>query len=284
MREHSNGELPSDAGNDGRFAQSRAGRTIDAPNEHLCAISDVGQVRDHNEDAFYVSSRGPVLIVADGMGGHEAGEVASALAVGALVRASDAVLQERDAFDAERIELLLIEIFGQAQGLVLGESRTRTGCREMGTTLSMSLVQGDHLHTCHVGDSRCYVRRHEGLVQVTHDHSVVGALVRAGEITREQARVHPRKNEVLQAIGSPAGIEAEVRTVRLAEGDQVLLCTDGLWEMLSDETICTILDDEGSTRQRAERLVDRANQAGGRDNITVALYEHHRAEPAAKPD
>lgn len=249
-------------------------RRLVAPTDHLCAITDVGRVRDHNEDTFYISDDGRVLIVADGMGGHEAGEVASALAV--EVVAEFFVTQPQQAIDSstESIELLLVEAFATAHQRVLEASHSREGCRGMGTTLILAYVRGDQLYTCHVGDVRCYVRTAAGLEQVTQDHSVVGALVQAGELTPEEARVHPRKNEILQAIGLSNGIIPEVNSRVLEHGDCVLLCSDGLWEALSDEEICSIMDWDGSMRQRATQLVDRANEAGGYDNITVVLYEH----------
>jgi serine/threonine protein phosphatase PrpC len=176
--------------------------------------------------------------------------------------------------DAEPIEPLLLEAFATAHSTVLEAGQSAEGRHDMGTTLILAYVHGDQLSTCHVGDVRCYVRTTAGLEQLTRDHSLVGALVQAGELTPEEARVHPRKNEILQAVGLSNGIVPEVNMRTLQNGDRVLLCSDGLWEALSDEEICTILDWEGSMRQRATQLVDRANEAGGHDNITVVLYEH----------
>lgn len=256
------------------YTQENARRRLVAPTDHLCAITDVGRVRDHNEDTFHVSEDGRLLIVADGMGGHEAGEVASALAVEAVAEFFASKRQQATDSSVESIEPLLIEAFTTAHQKVLEAARSREGCRGMGTTLITACVHGDRLYTCHVGDVRCYARTATGLEQVTQDHSVVGALVQAGELTAEQARVHPRKNEVLQAVGLSNGIVPEVSSRTLGNGDRVLLCSDGLWEALSDEEICSIMDWDGSMRQRAIQLVDRANEAGGHDNITVVLYEH----------
>ncbi|MGH7816662.1 MAG: PP2C family protein-serine/threonine phosphatase, partial [Candidatus Binatia bacterium] len=157
---------------------------------------------------------------------------------------------------------------------VLEAARGREECRDMGTTLILAYVRGDQLFTCHVGDVRGYVRSAGGFAQITQDHSLVGALVRAGAITPEQARAHPRRNEILQAVGLPGGIIPEVNARILDNGDRVLLCSDGLWESLSDTEICAVVDSRGSIRRRATQLVDRANTAGGWDNITVVLYEH----------
>jgi protein phosphatase len=208
------------------------------------------------------------------MGGYAAGEVASALAVEVLVQFFTVERQQAIDSGVEPIEPLLLEAFAAAHSQVLETSRSREGCRGMGATLILAYVHGDQLSTCHVGDVRCYVRSAAGLEQLTRDHSLVGALVQAGELTPEEARVHPRKNEILQAVGLSNGIVPEVSSRTLGNGDRVLLCSDGLWEALSDEEICSIVDWDGSMRQRATQLVNRANEAGGHDNITVVLYEH----------
>lgn len=263
-----------ESGTASAYTQENDRRRLVAPTDHLCAITDVGRVRDHNEDTFHVSEDGRLLIVADGMGGHEAGEVASALAVEVVAEFFATKRQQATDSSAESIELLLVEAFTTAHQEVLEAARSREGCRGMGTTLITACVHGDQLYICHVGDVRCYVRTATGLEQVTQDHSVVGALVLAGELTSEEARVHPRKNEILQAVGLSNGIIPEVSSRTLSNGDRVLLCSDGLWEALSDEEICAIVDWDGSMRQRAIQLVDRANEAGGHDNITVVLYQH----------
>lgn len=262
-----------EAGTASAHTQENGRRRLVAPTDHLCAITDVGRVRDHNEDTFHVSEDGRLLVVADGMGGHEAGEVASTLAVETIVEFFGRKLQQATDSGSE-LESLLLKALEAAHQKVLETAHSREGCRGMGTTLILACVQGDQLYTCHVGDVRCYVRSATGLEQITQDHSLVGALVQAGELTAEQARVHPRKNEILQAVGLPNGIVPEVSSGTLGNGDHVLLCSDGLWEALSDEEICSIVDWDGSMRQRAIQLVDRANEAGGHDNITVVLYEH----------
>ena len=153
----------------------------------------------------------------------------------------------------------------------------------MGTTLLIGYVNGDTLHTCHVGDVRCYLHSGGALQQLTRDHSVVEMLVRAGEIPPEEARLHPRKNEILQAVGLPNRLFPSVASHRLAPGDRVLLCSDGLWEALSDGEIGVLLGWQGSMRQCAIQLVNRANEAGGNDNITVVLYEHTAVQGVSEP-
>ena len=144
----------------------------------------------------------------------------------------------------------------------------------MGTTLIVACVLGDRLIACHVGDVRAYLRSSQGIEQITWDHTLVGALVQAGEITPDEARVHPEKNALLQAIGLPEGFVPGVNSRTLQDGDIVLLCSDGLWEALSDQEINAILMDQGSLADRAARLIQASNESGGWDNISVALYQH----------
>jgi serine/threonine protein phosphatase PrpC len=256
------------------YTESSKRRRLVAPSDHLCAITDVGRIREHNEDAFYISSDGRILVVADGMGGHAAGEVASVLAVESIAEFFRGERRQAIDGDSESVESLLREALETAHRTVCDASREREERCGMGTTLLVAYINGDTLHTCHVGDVRCYVLAASALEQITRDHSVVNLLVERGEISREAARDHPRKNEILQAVGSSDGIIPEVNSRPLKQGDCVLLCSDGLWEAASDAEISEILAWEGSMRQRATQLVDRANYGGGRDNITVVLYEH----------
>jgi protein phosphatase len=261
-------------GSAGPYVEETGKRRVVAPSERLCAVTDVGRVRDHNEDAFFVSPDGQILVVADGMGGHAAGEVASALAIESVVEYLDT--EKRREIDAapDATGPVLLQAVKAAHERVLEAAAQGSRQRGMGTTLLIAYVNGDTLHTCHVGDVRCYVHANGSLHQLTRDHSLVEMLVRAGEIKPEEARVHPRKNEVLQAVGLPARLLPSVGSHVLASGDRVLLCSDGLWEALSDNEIGVLLAWQGSMRQCAIQLVNRANEAGGRDNITVVLYEH----------
>jgi protein phosphatase len=240
--------------------------------DQCCGMTDVGRVRDLNEDRFHVSSDGRLLIVADGMGGHAGGEVASALAVETIVASLSPERRHEIDMGARDVGDTLREAFIAAHRRVREEGRG--GHEGMGATLVTALVVGDELWTCHVGDVRCYVRTPSGFQQITRDHSVVGDLVRQGHLTTEQARVHPSKNEVLQAIGMSQELSPDINRQPLVDGDHVLVCSDGLWESLSDEEIRTILEWEGSVRQRVTQLVDRANNEGGADNVTAVLYEH----------
>lgn len=147
----------------------------------------------------------------------------------------------------------------------------------MGTALTLGCVLGNRLHTCHVGDVRAYVRNHSGLVQLTRDHSVVEARVQAGILTPEAARRHPDRNQLLQALGASRQIIPEIHHYLLAPGDLVLLCSDGLWNTLTDAQMTAILDSRAPLEHRARQLVDQANAQGGEDNITALLYQHPEA-------
>ncbi len=242
--------------------------------DDVCGMTDVGRVRQHNEDAFHISQDGRLLIVADGMGGHAAGEVASALAIQAVVdfftNVDGSLRQSSDM----PMDQLLRRAFELAQDRVCGEAEGREELRGMGTTLIAACIVGGKVYTCHVGDVRCYVHSASGLKQLTEDHSVVGELVRAGQLSPEQARVHPYKNQIFQAIGLPQGITPGVNSSDLESRDIVLLCSDGLWEANSDVEIDAVLKQEASIKEKTESLIRLANEAGGNDNITVVLYSH----------
>ena len=264
--------------------ESDGSRSMQTFPPHVFAVTDVGRVREHNEDAYHVSGDGNLFVVADGMGGHEAGEVAAAQAIGAIV---EYLLPERLTAAAEEGELssVLLEAVLTAHGRVSEANRSRESGKEMGCTIAVGYVFDHRLVTCHVGDVRCYISSRGVLRQITHDHSFVGSLVQAGQLTPEEARVHPNKNEVLQAIGMPAGIVPDVNGVDLATGDRILLCSDGLWEALPNQDIEAILTSDGTSRQLATQLVGRANGAGGTDNITAVLIEvgHFPERPARGP-
>jgi PPM family protein phosphatase len=247
--------------------------------ETVYGITDTGRQRDHNEDAWLVDRDGRYFAVADGMGGHQAGEIASSTAIDVVNRrfAQDDIpagnLKALERF----MSGLCLEVHSEIQRL--GDSKPDwTG---MGTTLIIGYVLDSVLHTVHVGDTRCYLSRTSGLSRITSDHSVVAMMVREGLLTDDEARRHPRKNEVLQALGMPEHIIPEFHSTVLSAGDRVLFCSDGLWEALSDAEIQDVLQSDGSIRQLAQALIGRANHSGGEDNITVVLYEHILAQKVA---
>jgi serine/threonine protein phosphatase PrpC len=224
--------------------------------------SDLGRQRQGNEDNYYV--RSPLFVVADGMGGAQAGEVASELAVkqfeGGLPdgRAPATAL-------AEMIQAANAEIHRQAR-----DDPDRAG---MGTTATAAYLDGENVVVAHVGDSRCYLLRDGDLIRLTRDHSLVGELVARGKLTEEQAESHPQRSVITRALGAYPEVEVDTEVFPARAGDVFLLCSDGLTGMVHEPQLKPILEDPGrSLEQIGRALIAAANEAGGRDNITVILF------------
>lgn len=235
------------------------------------SVSDIGKRRKLNQDYVYTSEQpvGPVpnlFIVADGMGGHNAGDLASRLAVNTIVEVIAASQEKEleDMFEAA-IELANRKVYDHA-------------CRNpelegMGTTVVAATCSDGMLFVANVGDSRLYVVGRHGMKQVTRDHSWVEEMVRRGGLGKEEARNHPDRNIITRAVGAEEKVKPDFFRVELKEGDMVLMCTDGLTNMLEDEEIRMALDGARDLVEQAETLVRRANENGGRDNISVILIQ-----------
>jgi PPM family protein phosphatase len=225
-------------------------------------VTDVGRVRDGNEDDFIdQSNRLGLVAVADGMGGHRAGEVASATALEALRAAVASGQPLRDAIEG-------------ANDAVLEKSVSDQELAGMGTTLTAGMLGSDgYLIVGHVGDSRAYLVRDGELTQITDDHSLVEEMVRGGELTREQAEVHPRRSIITRALGIDPEVEVDEYPIELQPGDRILFCSDGLTTMVRPDEIASILSRERDPKRAAQLLVDAANEAGGEDNITAVIVE-----------
>jgi PPM family protein phosphatase len=223
--------------------------------------TDTGRQRRDNEDSAF--ARSPLFVVADGMGGAQAGEVASRMAVEAFQRGlrPDGSPEERLADRARDANRQIYEI-----------SRSEHERAGMGTTLTAVYLDDADLAVAHVGDSRAYLFRDQKLIRLTQDHSLVEALVRAGKLTEEQAAEHPQRSVITRALGVEPQVEVDTRTYPARAGDVVLLCSDGLTSMISEEQIATVLAEESDLDRAGERLIDEANSAGGRDNITVVIF------------
>jgi len=229
-------------------------------------ITDVGLVRDHNEDSYSLLNLvgKSLYIVADGMGGHDAGEVASKIAVetvNKVVRSGNG--------KGNNNSKLLEEAVLQANIDVREEGMFRES--DMGTTLSAVLVADGVAFVANVGDSRVYWIENGSITQVTTDHSLVAKLVTAGKLTREEARYHPRANLLYRTIGSAQTLKIDIFRVLLKKGGTLLLCSDGLWGEVADEDICRVCAEERDATAAAMRLVRMANENGGKDNITVVI-------------
>ncbi len=268
----------------------------------VAGLTDVGRQRELNEDRFYykviqASDEGPLglFVVADGMGGHLAGEVASHWTVGTLKRELAPLFRPQDPsvtrrLDAEALaavgsgatihleetELarLLAHAVERANQVLLGYARKHSSqAGDMGSTLTLAVVEDDRFTVAHVGDSRAYLWRDGRLQQLTDDHSVPGALLKQGRITLEEAHDHPHRHILYRCLGLKPGVEVDIYpSMLLQPDDALLLCSDGLWDMVYPlERLTAFLTSEASPLSVCRRLVDAANDAGGEDNITVVL-------------
>lgn len=234
------------------------------------AKTDIGRKRQLNQDFIYLSET-PIgnlpnlFIVADGMGGHNAGDYASRYAVETMVDEVGA------SFEKNPIKILggAIE---KANTLIRQRAQEEKAYSGMGTTVVAATCIGRYLEVANVGDSRLYVIN-DTIMQITQDHSLVAEMVRMGGIDKESARNHPDKNIITRAIGARDYIEPDFFNLELQSGDLILLCSDGLTNMMDDEEIRRILLEGGSLQERAEKLVETANQNGGKDNISVIVIE-----------
>ena len=228
-------------------------------------LTDRGRLRPHNEDSLLVEAEHGLFAVADGMGGHAAGEVASHLAIEA-VRASLAEGPQPDGDMPARLRSAIED----ANRRIAEQIEQQPECRGMGTTLVVAVSDGPRCWIAHIGDSRAYLIRGEQITQLTADHSFVNELVRLGMLSREQAARDPRRNVVTRALGSGAMVVPEIHEYRVEPGDTLLLCSDGLNTMLADERILAVMQESGASLEEAcAGLVAAANAAGGEDNISV---------------
>jgi serine/threonine protein phosphatase PrpC len=232
------------------------------------AGSDVGRLRSGNEDSHFCGQT--VFAVADGLGGHQGGEVASAAAVEPL-----AGLDGRSFKDAGEAAEALAAAIREANEAILDRAGGDPALYGMGTTVTAAAVAGDgHLQLAHVGDSRAYLLRGGTLEQLTSDHTVVGELVRRGRLTPEQAAIHPERSILTRAVGLDPRVPVDLPDpLELQSEDQVLLCSDGLTEAVADGQIAELLSAAPDGHAACRSLIDAANDAGGPDNITVVLVQ-----------
>lgn len=243
--------------------------------------SDVGRVRQGNEDSFLAED--PVFAVADGMGGHRAGEVASATAIEVVRSAGD--------IGPDDLEQLIKE----ANSAIFSKAGSEPGLNGMGTTCTIVLIEGATAHLAHVGDSRAYLVREGKVDQITLDHTLVARLVREGRISAEEARHHPQRSVITRALGVDSEVKVDVLSHDLRLGDRLLICSDGLSSMVETGPLEKILIETDDPQETADRLVDLANESGGEDNITVVVLDaveegdsrpprERTEEPAADPE
>ncbi len=234
-------------------------------------LTDRGKVRTHNEDAggiFYNESNQLLAIIADGMGGHQAGDVASQMAINAMKER----WEETKRFSSpEEVETWLKKHISEVNALIYRHAQSNKECEGMGTTIVSAVCLDEHLIIAHIGDSRCYVFRQQTIEQVTEDHSLVNALVQSGQLSKDDAATHPRRNVVLRALGSEEKVNMDVQTVPLEKGIKVLLCSDGLTDKIRDEELSEIVSEDKPIEEIGRKLIDLANERGGEDNISLIL-------------
>ena len=224
-------------------------------------ISKTGLVRQRNEDRFY--AQGPLLIVADGMGGYTGGEYASTMVVDTIVE----VVNEATEMSTDVLQNAIL----QANRMVYEKSQSYKELEGMGTTAVVAYVQEDILYWAHVGDSRLYLYGQEGLHRMTKDHSMVQQLVEAGTITEAEVIHHPKRNMLTRAIGVYETVEVDTGVVEVHQNDRILLCSDGLSGYIEESKIEQVLSEENNESRALEDLVHLVYDAGARDNVTIVL-------------
>jgi len=272
-------------------------------------LTDPGRKRQTNEDQFLIAEltktmhivqtslsspsaihgeqRGHLFLVADGMGGHNAGEEASRLAVASIEAFTVDALKwflQRDDPTAESAAAEFTEAVQEADRVVIGEAEHNPELHGMGTTLTLGYVVNSQLCVIHAGDSRAYLYRDGALTQLTKDHSFVAELVRAGAIRPDDAKRHPMRHVITNVVGGTApGVRAESHTIDLQSQDDLLLCSDGLTDMVSADEIGAVLAEAATPEAACRRLVDLANDRGGHDNITVIIAQFRAADSRTPP-
>jgi serine/threonine protein phosphatase PrpC len=271
-------------------------------------LTDAGKVRATNEDQFLIavllkalqvqetslpqakvqrsSDRSYLFVVADGMGGHAGGEQASAMAIDSVETFILGTFKWFAQFKGPEQDQVLADFqsaLGQANARVLAEAAERPELEGMGTTLTLAYSLNDVLFVAHVGDSRCYLCRGGMLYRLTRDHTLMEEMVRSGALAAEEVAQHRLRHVITNAVGGTSpDLKVEVHKLHLEDGDRVLLCSDGLTEMLPEEEIAQALHTEGEPEQACRRLVARANEAGGRDNITAVVVHFGAARVASR--
>ena len=270
---------------------------------HSFGLTDPGKIRETNEDQFLIavlvkalriegtslpqpkvqhsSDQSHLFVVADGMGGHAGGEKASALAIDSVESFMLETFKWFAQCKGEEQDQVLADFqsaLGHANARVLAEGAERPELHGMGTTLTLAYSLNDELFVAHVGDSRCYLCRQGIIYRLTRDHTLVEEMVRRGALSAEDANHHHWRHVITNAVGANSPqVKVEVHKVRLEPGDQVLLCSDGLTNMVSDEEINHILQTEAEPEVACRQLVTRTNEAGGKDNITAVVAQFFTA-------
>lgn len=244
--------------------------------------TDRGKVRAHNEDrvgVFFNNDGDCLAVVADGMGGHKAGDVASEMT---LLKFKQLWELTSEITTPESAEQWLADIIAKINNQVYEHANSNEECEGMGTTVVAAIITKSFATIANIGDSRCYILNDQGFNQLTEDHSLVNELVRSGEISKEAAEHHPRKNVLLRALGTEEKAVPDIKTISFEREDLLLLCSDGLSNKITDTEIIEILTQPSSLGDQAEQLVKRANDKGGEDNITLVIVKNDEEKSGDK--
>ncbi len=241
-----------------------------------CYMTDSGRVRSHNEDSVTIlknESNEYLLVVADGMGGHRKGEVASSIAVSHLGKRFNDTPSIGSKLDAVN---WLNDNINEINGEILDYGEKNVDSKGLGTTLVVALLTKSYLIFGNIGDSSGFVMKNKKLHKVTHDHTLVSLLVDAGNLTEEEAKIHPKKNVLMKALGAAEKVDMDIFDVIDIEFDAIMLCSDGLTNMLTEEQIEKVLnDDELEAHEKVEKLIRKCNARGGNDNISIAYLSRN---------
>jgi protein phosphatase len=247
-------------------------------NYHFCTKTDPGRARDNNEDSVVYDEASLTAVLADGMGGYNAGEIASGMATAFINSELSRWLTEAGGgVKAKEVRRAMEICVDNANRSIFNSANSNSSYAGMGTTLVVGVFRDDKLVLGHIGDSRCYRLRSGMLEQITKDHSLLQEQIDAGLITPEQAATSSIKNLVTRALGVDESVLLEVNEHQVLVGDLYLMCSDGLSDMVDDDAISKIVTSELVLEQKATQLIDLANENGGRDNISVLLVEVHEA-------
>ncbi|MDD3243129.1 MAG: Stp1/IreP family PP2C-type Ser/Thr phosphatase [Eubacteriales bacterium] len=231
--------------------------------------TDIGKIKKRNEDSMYIPQDGvvkDVVIVADGMGGYQAGDVASSMAVQVILNMVGSARKKRLPEEASARMAI-----AEANRSILDYASQNEFFSGMGTTVVLGIRRGKHWIIAHVGDSRAYLIHDGQIRQITHDHSLVQAMIDNGKLTYEEARVHPYRNIIMRAVGTEAEVESDISEVEYDKGDILLLCSDGLIRHVEDDELLQMALQKDSLEHITQQMVDMANERGGQDNITVLM-------------
>ncbi|GGJ86400.1 protein phosphatase [Lentibacillus kapialis] len=238
--------------------------------------TDQGRIRPHNEDdggVFYNQTGQLLAIIADGMGGHQAGDVASQMATSFIQNK----WEQADSFQSsEASEKWLKDAFEEANLALLEHAQNNEACAGMGTTVVAAICTDEFVAVAHIGDSRCYKLTDGEFKQITEDHSLVNELVRSGELSEEDAEHHPRKNVLLKALGTEADITPDTQSTKWRSESKLLLCSDGLTNKVTDEELSSFIQEQEDVRSVGRDMIELANERGGEDNISLVIVHHEK--------